>query len=254
MLRAAAHTYNSQHHCTGVLSCLHLQITGGRNGYGAKLANIFSTEFIIETCDGQRQRRYRQVGQGRVSGFGSGDGRMVQGPVKLRSCRIQGCSFRAPCHAPLPVSCTDNLPASAAQVFRNNMSIKEEPKITSCKPGDNWTCVTFKPDLAKFGMEVLEEDTVMLMRKRVYDLAGILGKTCKVGHGRGLGCRCPGNVISQGSLPCLQITAELLLSTNPMVSTTAAGVPERRAPEHQVLPGICGSVPGPQGGRCPPYL
>ena len=24
---------------------------GGRNGYGAKLANIFSTEFIVETAD-----------------------------------------------------------------------------------------------------------------------------------------------------------------------------------------------------------
>lgn len=35
--------------------------TGGRNGYGAKLANIFSTEFTIETADGQRQRRYKQV-------------------------------------------------------------------------------------------------------------------------------------------------------------------------------------------------
>lgn len=29
-------------------------------------------------------------------------------------------------------------------------------------------------------MESLEEDTVALMRKRVYDLAGVLGKTCKV--------------------------------------------------------------------------
>ena len=28
--------------------------TGGRNGYGAKLANIFSTEFTVETCDGAR--------------------------------------------------------------------------------------------------------------------------------------------------------------------------------------------------------
>lgn len=35
-----------------------VQVTGGRNGYGAKLANIFSTEFTIETCDGNRQRRY----------------------------------------------------------------------------------------------------------------------------------------------------------------------------------------------------
>lgn len=36
--------------------------TGGRNGYGAKLANIFSTEFTIETADGKRLRRYKQVG------------------------------------------------------------------------------------------------------------------------------------------------------------------------------------------------
>ena len=37
-----------------------LQVTGGRNGYGAKLANIFSTEFTVETCDGARQKQYRQ--------------------------------------------------------------------------------------------------------------------------------------------------------------------------------------------------
>lgn len=38
-----------------------VQVTGGRNGFGAKLTNIFSTEFIVETCDGQRGRRYKQV-------------------------------------------------------------------------------------------------------------------------------------------------------------------------------------------------
>lgn len=38
-----------------------MQVTGGRNGYGAKLTNIFSTEFVVETCDGQRSRRYKQV-------------------------------------------------------------------------------------------------------------------------------------------------------------------------------------------------
>lgn len=38
-----------------------LQVTGGRNGYGAKLANIFSNEFVVETCDGIRKRRYKQV-------------------------------------------------------------------------------------------------------------------------------------------------------------------------------------------------
>jgi DNA topoisomerase-2 len=37
------------------------QVTGGRNGYGAKLANIFSTKFTVETCDGKRRRRYKQT-------------------------------------------------------------------------------------------------------------------------------------------------------------------------------------------------
>ncbi|KAG8061377.1 hypothetical protein GUJ93_ZPchr0003g17488 [Zizania palustris] len=31
--------------------------TGGRNDYGAKLTNIFSTEFVIETADGRRQKK-----------------------------------------------------------------------------------------------------------------------------------------------------------------------------------------------------
>ncbi|KAI7985742.1 DNA topoisomerase 2 [Camellia lanceoleosa] len=35
--------------------------TSGRNGYGAKLTNIFSTEFVIETADGKRQKKYKQV-------------------------------------------------------------------------------------------------------------------------------------------------------------------------------------------------
>lgn len=35
------------------------KITGGRNGYGAKLTNIFSTKFVIETCDGKH--KYKQT-------------------------------------------------------------------------------------------------------------------------------------------------------------------------------------------------
>lgn len=34
--------------------------TGGRNGFGAKLANIFSTRFIIETADKERGLKYKQ--------------------------------------------------------------------------------------------------------------------------------------------------------------------------------------------------
>ncbi|KAJ8573579.1 hypothetical protein K7X08_010090 [Anisodus acutangulus] len=99
--------------------------TGGRNGYGAKLTNIFSNEFVIETADGKRQRKYKQV-------------------------------------------------------FSNNMGKKSEPIITKCKASENWTKVSFKPDLAKFNMEQLEADVVALMRKRVIDLGGCLGNTVKV--------------------------------------------------------------------------
>ncbi|GJM86531.1 hypothetical protein PR202_ga02399 [Eleusine coracana subsp. coracana] len=99
--------------------------TGGRNGYGAKLTNIFSTEFVIETADGRRQKKYKQI-------------------------------------------------------FSENMGKKLEPQITKCKQGENWTRVTFKPDLSKFNMTHLEDDVVALMRKRVVDMAGTLGKTVKV--------------------------------------------------------------------------
>ncbi|KAL2478354.1 DNA topoisomerase 2 [Forsythia ovata] len=99
--------------------------TGGRNGYGAKLTNIFSTEFVIETADGRRQRKYKQV-------------------------------------------------------FTCNMGNKSQPVISKCKESENWTKVTFKPDLSKFNMTHLEDDVVALMKKRVIDMAGCLGKNVKV--------------------------------------------------------------------------
>ena len=53
-------------------------------------------------------------------------------------------------------------------------------QVSACRSADNWTSITFRPDLAKFGMTHLEAQTVALMRKRTYDLAGVLGKTVKV--------------------------------------------------------------------------
>jgi DNA topoisomerase-2 len=35
------------------------RITGGKNGYGAKLANIFSDYFIVETVDEERQKKFK---------------------------------------------------------------------------------------------------------------------------------------------------------------------------------------------------
>ena len=96
------------------------KVTGGRNGYGAKLCNIFSTEFIVETAD----------------------------------CKV-GKKFR--------------------QVFRSNMSIKNEPEISNYpRSSSEYTKITFKPDFAKFGMTGMDEDLVALFTKRVYDLAGVV--------------------------------------------------------------------------------
>ena len=44
--------------------------TGGRNGYGAKLCNVFSTEFTIETQDSERGKRYKQTWTENMSKMG----------------------------------------------------------------------------------------------------------------------------------------------------------------------------------------
>ncbi|KAJ2777474.1 DNA topoisomerase 2 [Coemansia javaensis] len=93
------------------------KITGGRNGYGAKLCNIFSREFIVETADATAQKKYHQV-------------------------------------------------------FSDNMKVIGKPKITKHATKREYTKITFKPDFAKFHMEGLDDDTIALITKRVYDLAG----------------------------------------------------------------------------------
>ena len=60
------------------------------------------------------------------------------------------------------------------------MGKKSEPEVKMCKQSENWTRVTFKPDLAKFDLTELDHDIVALMRRRVVDMAGILGKSVNV--------------------------------------------------------------------------
>lgn len=36
-------------------------LTGGRNGYGAKLCNIFSTKFTVETACKEYKHSFKQV-------------------------------------------------------------------------------------------------------------------------------------------------------------------------------------------------
>ena len=99
------------------------KVTGGRNGYGAKLANIFSKKFVLKTSDGEK---------------------------------------------------------TYVQTFRNNMTVIEPPVIKTKPSKKTETVVTFYPDLSKFGLEALDEDTVSLMKRRVYDVAGNIGKTTNV--------------------------------------------------------------------------
>ena len=37
------------------------KVTGGRNGYGAKLCNIFSTKFVLETASSDEKKTFKQI-------------------------------------------------------------------------------------------------------------------------------------------------------------------------------------------------
>ena len=100
------------------------KITGGRNGYGAKLTNIFSKSFIVETANKNIQKKYKQR-------------------------------------------------------FYDNMLKFDEPEIKDYN-GDDFTCITFEPDLKRFGMQIMDEDIVSLFKKRVYDMAGVTPKNVSV--------------------------------------------------------------------------
>ncbi|KLT45438.1 DNA topoisomerase II [Cutaneotrichosporon oleaginosum] len=93
------------------------KLTGGRNGYGAKLANIYSTEFIVETADKVNSKKYKQI-------------------------------------------------------FSQNMTKKSKPTIVENKKNEEFTKITFTPELTRFHMTEIDDDTYALLMKRVYDVAG----------------------------------------------------------------------------------
>jgi len=59
------------------------------------------------------------------------------------------------------------------------MSKKSSPKITKAAKSD-FTKITFKPDLEKFGMTHIDDDLEAVLKKRVYDIAGCLPQPMKV--------------------------------------------------------------------------
>lgn len=100
------------------------KVTGGRNGYGAKLCNIFSTEFTVETADKEQKLKYKQT-------------------------------------------------------WTDNMGKMGKAKLTSISKGEEYTKITFKPDLDKFQMKEMDADLISILKRRVYDLAGTV-KNVKV--------------------------------------------------------------------------
>lgn len=91
------------------------KVTGGRNGYGAKLCNIFSTKFTVETATKEYKRQFKQT-------------------------------------------------------WADNMTKASEPKIKDFF-GDDYTKITFSPDLDKFKMDKLDDGIVAIMSRRAYDVA-----------------------------------------------------------------------------------
>jgi DNA topoisomerase-2 len=55
------------------------------------------------------------------------------------------------------------------QTFSNNMRERSEAKVLKWK--ENFTEITFRPDVGRFGMETIDADHADLMRKRCIDLA-----------------------------------------------------------------------------------
>ena len=65
------------------------------------------------------------------------------------------------------------------QTFKNNLDIIEEPIIT--KTNDKpYTCVRFKPDFKRLGIEGLNDDFKSLIMRRIYDIAAVTEKSVNV--------------------------------------------------------------------------
>ena len=175
----------------------------------------------METADGKRGLRYKQTFSKNMSKKGEPQARAgaARTPARPPAARWQGPG-----------------PGAARETVHRSAQLRAPwrsppPQITDCGPNDNWTCITFFPDFERFNMEGLEEDTVQLMHKRVYDMAGVLGKTVKVG------CAACGAWRGGPSHACrLPLPACQRVLTPPRGG--GAGLPQRPAPEDQDLPGV----------------
>ena len=65
------------------------------------------------------------------------------------------------------------------QTFKNNLNIIEEPIISKTKEKP-YTCVKFKPDYKRLGIEGLNYDFKSLIMRRIYDIAALTNKCVNV--------------------------------------------------------------------------
>ena len=65
------------------------------------------------------------------------------------------------------------------QTFKNNLDIIEEPIISKTKEKP-YTCVRFKPDFKRLGIEGLNDDFKSLIMRRIYDIAAVTNKSVNV--------------------------------------------------------------------------
>jgi DNA topoisomerase-2 len=100
------------------------KLTGGKNGYGAKLANIFSKRFTVETVDARVAKKYTQT-------------------------------------------------------WRENMYVCDAPVVKK-SAAKGMVAVEFEPDLARFGCTEFSTDMEYVLRTRVVELAGHIGRDVKV--------------------------------------------------------------------------
>ena len=99
---------------------------GGKNGYGAKIVNIFSTSFDVETGDRFTKKKYTQH-------------------------------------------------------FHENMKKVDDPVIKKFS-GKPYTKITWKTDFPRFGITGFTDDMVALMKRRVYDIAGVTDSKVSVSY------------------------------------------------------------------------
>lgn len=92
------------------------------------------------------------------------------------------------------------------------MSKAGEVKIAAST--EDYTKVSFKPDLPKFGMDCLNRDMVALLTKRVYDLAGCLTGVKMYLNGKRVPVSEPLGLLSQQGTVCVSVCTHAFICTN----------------------------------------